>query len=370
MAAPLAGADPGGAWAQSAKIAFRFLFVAVAMIAAGWAVSNIRQVPPESRAVVLRFGGVVRQQGAGLLIAWPRPIEEIVTLPSADQQIEFEIYRFDSSGGFAGSTAAATAAPPSRAAQTVPANGAFQGYALTGDPRLNAGFLLTGDSSVVHLQATLFYQISDPVSYLIAAEHVGRALERLFVASAVSVCAGRNLDSILVARPEANTPHDALGPTRERLRADLVNAVNRRLENLAEQGAGLGIKVNRVDLVPAIPSGAKSAFDRVLIETQTAEQRIAQARTQAEMMAQQANRESDRILTEATARAEEEVTAAKSRTAAIAALVQRSPGVSKQMLVKRLYYDRVGASLQKAREVDAIDPDGGNHVILPGPEDR
>jgi regulator of protease activity HflC (stomatin/prohibitin superfamily) len=372
MAAPLSGADPGGAWAQSAKIAFRFLFVAVAVIAAGWSVSNIRQVPPESRAVVLRFGGVVRQQGAGLLLAWPRPIEEVVTLPSADQQIEFEIDRFGSTGTgwFEYGTAAATAVPLSQAAKTAPAAGAFQGYALNGDPRLNTGFLLTGDSSVVHLQATLFYQISDPVSYLIAAEHVGPALERLFVASAVAVCAGRDLDSILVARPEASTPRDAGGPTREQLRADLVNAVNRRLENLAEQGAGLGIKVNRVDLVPAIPSGAKSAFDRVLIETQMAEERIAHARTQAEMNAQQANRESDRILTEATARAEEEVTAAKTRTAAIAALVRQSPGVSKQMLVKRLYYDRVGALLRKAQEVDAIDRDGGNHVILPGPADK
>jgi regulator of protease activity HflC (stomatin/prohibitin superfamily) len=108
----------------------------------------------------------------------------------------------------------------------------------------------------------------------------------------------------------------------------------------------------------------------VLVETQTAEERIAQARTQAEINAQQANGESDRILTEATARAEEAVTDAETRTAAIAALVRQAPGVSKQMLVKRLYYDRVGALLHKAEEVDAIDRDGGSHVILPGPGDK
>ena len=49
------------------------------------------------------------------------------------------------------------------------------------------GFLLTGDSSIVYLQASLFYQVSDPAAYVLAADHVGPALERLFVAAAVAV---------------------------------------------------------------------------------------------------------------------------------------------------------------------------------------
>jgi regulator of protease activity HflC (stomatin/prohibitin superfamily) len=365
-------AAPDGAWAQSAKIAFRFLFVAVALIAAGWAVSNIRQVPPESRAVILRFGSVVRQQGAGLLLAWPRPIEEIVMLPSADQQLEFDIDRFDSAGRFNIGAAAASAVTLGQAARSAATSNIneFQGYTLSDDPRQNTGFLLTGDSSIVHLQATLFYQISDPVSYLIAADHVAPALQRLFIASAVSVCAARDLDTILVARPETAQNVSDAGPTREQLRADLVNAVNRRLENLAEQGAGLGITVSRVDLVPAIPSGAKSAFDRVLIATQAAEEDIADARTEAEVIAQRANSQSDRILTEATARAEEQVTEAKTRTAAITALLQPVPGLSKPMLVNRIYYDRVGSLLQKAGQVDSIDRDGASHIILPGPAQK
>jgi regulator of protease activity HflC (stomatin/prohibitin superfamily) len=369
---PADRSEVDGAWAQSARIAFRFLFIAVAVIAAGWGVSNIRQVPPESRAVVLRFGSVVRQQGAGLLIAWPRPIEEVVTLPSGDQQIEFEISRFDSAGRIYHTSVggkAVTTVPLGQAASAAAVKGAFEEYTVSRDPRMNAGFLLTGDFSVVHLQATLFYQINDPVRYLIAAEHVAPALQRLFIASAVSVCAARDLDSILVARPEASSnPGDALRPTREQLRTDLVNAVNRRLQELADQGVGFGIKVSRVDLVPAIPSGAKAAFDSVLVATQTAEANIADARTAAEVTAQQANSESDRIVAEATAQAQEQVTEATTRTAAIAALEQQSPGLSKQMLVRRLYYDRVGTLLKRAGEVDTIDRDGGSHVIVPGPD--
>ena len=193
------------------------------------------------------------------------------------------------------------------------------------------------------------------------------ALERLFVASAVSVCAGRDLDTILVARPEATNAGDDARSSREQLRADLMNAVNRRLQSLAEQGAGLGITVSRVDLVPAIPSGAKSAFDLVLISMQWAERDIAQARTDAETTAQRANRESDRIITDATAKAEEVVTEAKTRTASIAALAQQAPGLSGSMLINRLYYDRVGALLKKAGSVDTVDRDGTSRLILPGP---
>ena len=53
MPDPKDGAEPAGAWAQSAKLAFRFLFLAVCLAAIGWSVSNFRQVPPDSQAVVL-----------------------------------------------------------------------------------------------------------------------------------------------------------------------------------------------------------------------------------------------------------------------------------------------------------------------------
>jgi hypothetical protein len=89
------GAEPSGAWAQSAKLAFRFLFLVVCLAAIGWSVSNFRQVPPESRALVFRFGQLVRQQGSGLLMAWPQPIERLVVLPSGTPQLEFRIEQFE-----------------------------------------------------------------------------------------------------------------------------------------------------------------------------------------------------------------------------------------------------------------------------------
>ncbi len=93
------------------------------------------------------------------------------------------------------------------------------GYELSDTPRLNSGFLLSGDSSVVHLEARIFYQITDAQSYMIAADHIAPALQRIFIASAVDAMAARDLDTILVARPEiASRGREAM--RREQLRAD------------------------------------------------------------------------------------------------------------------------------------------------------
>jgi regulator of protease activity HflC (stomatin/prohibitin superfamily) len=157
---------------------------------------------------------------------------------------------------------------------------------------------------------------------------------------------------------------------REQLRADLMNAINRRLDDLTGMGASLGIKVSRVDLAAAIPSGAKSAFDYVLIASQQADRDIAEARTGAAMTALRANQDRDRTLTDADARAAEKTTDAKTRTASIAALAKGSPGLSGQMLSSRIYYDRIGALLAKAARVDTVDNDGGIQLMLPGPVPR
>ena len=367
MISPLARthAEPDGVWAQSAKIAFRFLFGAVGLIALGWAVSNIRQVQPDHWAVVLRFGNIVRQHGAGLLIAWPRPIEEVLILPSADQQIEMRITRFD--GDAEGST---DKKPPVTQAAEVTQD-AIAGFAMSDNPRLNTGFLLTGDSSVVHLQATLFYQISDPAAYVIAAEHVPPALERLFIASAVALCAGRDLDTILVARPELNPNGEGnFRASREQLRSDLMRAVNRRLEDLAEQGSGLGVTVAASISCPRFRA-VRNRSSIVSSSLPRPPKRLSRTPAPGRSWSRrQANQETDSIITEATAAAKERVADAVSHTATIDALADQMPEVSRQTLFNRIYFARVGALLSRMGVVETFDGESANHIILPGPRGK
>jgi regulator of protease activity HflC (stomatin/prohibitin superfamily) len=336
-------------WVQSTEWAFRFLFFLVGAIALGWLFSGIHRITPDNQAVVLRFGRIVREHGAGLLLAWPAPVERVVVLPAAARQIEFSPPRIDSDASHTLSESDA----------------ALYGFDIGADPRQNTAFLLTGDGSVVHLRATLFYQITDPAAYVIAGEHVAPALERLVIASAVTTAAGRDLDTLLVARPEA-AARPAEAALREQLRLDLVNAINRRLSDLARQHDELGLRVSRVDVSASIPSGAKKAFDHVLTVTQEVQKNIAVAHTDAELKMQQTNQLSAQIKTDASARAEEQVGTAQEQTASIGALGDATGGTTHAMLMNRLYYQRVGALFQKLGRIQTVDRHGSAHMILPG----
>ena len=328
-----------GAWEQAIRLSFGFLFVMIGLLALGWAGSNVRVVPPDARAAVLRLGAVARIEGPGLLIAWPRPLEQVVLLPGPDRQIAQPVHRFDST------PVALVGQPPS--------------FQVSPDVRGNAAFLLTGETGIVHLQATLIYRIDDPGAYLLAVDHVPAALDRIFAASAVAVCAARELDAILVARPGTGAA-DPGSASRDGFRADLVRETNRRLDALTRQGAGLGVRISRVDSAAALPGGAKTAFDRVLQATQTADAAVAEARTDAAHSVAEAGRQRLRILADAEAQAAERRAEAMSAAAPMA-------GGTGSVQRRGIYDARVGAVLGRAREVNAVDPRQGTKLLLSGP---
>jgi regulator of protease activity HflC (stomatin/prohibitin superfamily) len=320
--------------------------VAIGVLAVAWAASNLRVVPPDARAAVLRLGAVTRIDGPGLLLAWPQPIEQVVMLPGSDRQIAQKMHRFDS----------APVAMP----------GQLPEFQVSPDARSNAAFLLTGETGIVHLQATLFYRIDDPRAYLLEASHVSAALDRIFAASAVAVCATRALDAILVAAPGSGGG-DAGSVSRESFRSDLMHETNRRLDALAGQGAGLGVRISRIDVAAALPGGAKAAFDRVLFATQTADAAIADARTEATRTATAARQQRLRILADAEAQAAERRAEATSATATMAGLAGQMQGSDGAAQRRALYDARTGALFGHAREIDAVDPEGGSRLLLPGP---
>jgi regulator of protease activity HflC (stomatin/prohibitin superfamily) len=333
-----------GPVAQSIRIGFLALSAAMALLVAVWLASNIRQVPPGSQAVVLRLGRIVAVQQSGLVLAWPRPLDRVVLLPGGERQIEMRID--------AESARSPGIADPSI---TVPAD----------LPPEEAAALLTGDGGVVLLDAGLTWRISDAATYYVARDHVFPALRRLFLAAATALAARHDLDAFLVVRPErAGDP--MVQSARAALRADLAHAVNDRLRALEQAGAGLGVEVMRVDVSALLPPTAKQAFDHVLDATQTADQGLAAARTDATRTQQTAARESDRILTEARATAEEMLGAARNETAAIAALEQGMDPAARPSLLDQAWRDRIGAILHQAGAVSAVDGHAVSRLILPG----
>jgi regulator of protease activity HflC (stomatin/prohibitin superfamily) len=354
--------DPAlqGAVASSVRLGFLMLYALVILLGAAWASGNIHQVPPDSRAVVFRFGRVNRVQEAGLLLAWPSPIEQVRMLPAADRQITYKVHAQET--GFQSDETDVQFAPNDDIIH------------MQGERDLfNAAYLMTGDGNVVSLDATLFYTITDPTAYLLVEDHVLPALQRIFQASAVSLTASRRLDDFLVAQLDEDTAGagaasvSALAARRQALRSDLVAAMDARLNALRQTGQDLGISVNRVDLVALLPPVAKAAFDGVLTAAQIADQNAAAAHTDAEHTMQEANQQRDAIIAAAAAAADERIKTAMSDTAPVGALEMQETASDRDTLMTHAYQDEIATILQHAGEVTAIDPRSAQQVLLPGP---
>jgi len=338
-----AGTESDGPVAQSVRIGARALQIVTALLAAGWVTANLRPVPPEQQAVVLRLGRVVRVQPSGLVLALPQPVEQVVLLPGPEQQVALPL-------------AVATARLPgiedaaSRAlGETIP---------------VSTGAYLTGDGGVVLLDATVSYRVSDAAAYFLAQSHVAPALRRLFMAAAGAVAGGRRLDDFVAVRQERAGDPDAQAQ-REAVRGELVGQVNRRLGALAGQGAGLGVEVTRADVTALLPPAAKPAFDAVLQAAQMAYQGAADARTEAARLHQAADRDRDRLLAEASAAAAERVGDARARTAPILALERQADPATRPSLLDQAYRERIATVLRSAGSVTAVDGHG-SRIILPG----
>lgn len=349
-------------WLQAGRFAFVVLYGVVIISALKWATNNIQQVLPSQRAVVWRTGGIHRVQNAGLLLAWPKPLERVVMIPSAEAVLERKV-----TAALAPSPAStASAVPPGPSADEESVDSSASDTPVAGDAEAGAGYLLTGDAGIVRLEVTVFYAVRNPYEYALQIEHVVPALDRLVSRSAVLVCASRDLDTILVARPELLASDAGTADQRARLRSDLVRSINRALEGLTAAGAGLGIEILRVDVQSKLPEEAISAFEEVLTATQNADQEIASAQTAAAYTNQEGVKAADRTLQLAQAQASERLSKAESDTASLQQLQRALKDHLEPGLMLRTYRERINAILAKAGSTTLVNPKDDSHLILDG----
>ncbi|MEA2737491.1 MAG: hypothetical protein QOH05_798 [Acetobacteraceae bacterium] len=351
-----AGHDTGFGLTEAVRLGFRAGFVAVLLLTVGWAVGDLRQVPPDSRAVVLRFGQIERVREAGLVLAWPNPIEQIVLVPAYDRQVPLKVAVPLNSG------------PSSETDYQIRQPDDVVTIRHQKDA-WNGQYFLTGDGSVVQYDATLYYRVTDPAAYVLSRDHVEPALQRLYRASAAMIASGHDLDDFLVARPEdAAHPVSAdVAGRRQALHGEVAAAINDRLATLRRQGSDLGVEISRVDIVALLPPLAKAAFDDVLTASQIADQTVAAARTDAAHIIQEAQRADDRNRSEATAAAEEQVRLASAETADVGLLHAQITPVNRDSLLAQYYRDRIGAVLRKIGQVTTVDMRGNQPIIIQGP---
>jgi modulator of FtsH protease HflK len=338
---------PPGPIAQSVAIGFRTVYAVALLLVAVWLSSNVREIAPDRQAVVRRFGRIVRSQQAGLLLAWPRPIESVQLLPGPDRQLSVDVEALEPP-----TTASQELIRPTGASESLPQNVAA---------------FMTGDSNIVLLNATLIYRISDPLAYALEQDHVAAALNRLFRTTSVHVTAGRNLNDFLVVQ-SATSGSEATVALRAEIRDSLLSTMNARLQALAGEGASLGVEVERIDITAWLPPEAKTAFDAVLVATQAAERGIAVARTDAERRRQQATQESNLLQSTAQAVAKERISNAEVNTAGILALEREEAPETRNSLLLRQYRTDIGNILDRTGSLTLVDPKGGIRFVLPGKE--
>lgn len=329
-----------GPWTQSIRLAFYALYGLTLLAAAAWLFSNVRQIPADSRAVVLHFGAQQRVVEPGLLLTWPKPIDDVVMVPAPDRVIEHHV----------------TALLRSPDALHADMRDDDSSDALAG-----SGYLLTGDAGVVQLDISVFYRVVTPMSYVLQGEHVIPALDRLVERAAIAVCASRDLDTILVARPEMVSSDLNVAQQRERLRADVQHNIEHNLQRLAQSGSDLGITLERITVQSTLPATTVTAFNAVLTASQQASQAIATANTDASLIRQKSTQLADQLRQTAQAQARERVAKAQSDTAMVNRLANSPHDPD---LLARVYRERIAAILSQAESVISVSPQDDANLIL------
>jgi regulator of protease activity HflC (stomatin/prohibitin superfamily) len=317
--------------AEAIHWSFRFLYVVVAALALGWLGTGIRSIPPGEQAVVLRMGRVVRvHDEPGLVLAWPRPIDEIVVLPSKDRQLALSVSDFALRGDSSGRDKPGLA------------------------PRTDPAYLRTGDGGVLHADGAVLYSIADPVRFGLHVAEVKPALRRAFCAALVAEIARRTMEQLLITELDATRA-----------------AVRKRMQiRLGRAGLDLGLTVQRINLTVSLPRRAKAAFDEAQSALAEASRSVANAEKSARFRLQEANREAQSIRIGARGLRQEILTRARIETDGVAAVLAQAAGAGREEVLDRHYRVAMARILEVAERVVVLSAEDESRLILPAGEKR
>lgn len=231
-----------------AIVKFVMFFLIVAFLASGFF-----QVGPQERAIILRFGKPVGEGqkallGPGLHWSFPFPIDDHQSVSvSGLQQVE-------STAGWYFMTRDQELAWRSTGAEPPPLgtlNPARDGYAIT------------GDSNIVHIRATLFYRIEDPLQYVFGFVDASNVVQNTLNSAMLETAAHYKVDDILT--------RDVAG---------FRDAITRRVsELLDQQKVGVAVDHCEIDRIPPRQQSVRAAFLGLLNAENTRSKLLSDARS-------------------------------------------------------------------------------------------
>ncbi|MEQ9455576.1 MAG: FtsH protease activity modulator HflK [Phycisphaeraceae bacterium] len=293
--------------------------VIVVLIVLGGIWSSIYTVEPEGRAVVKRFGQVVRVADPGLNFKLPFGVETATFVQT--ERVQKEEFGFSTQ----------QAGQQSRFNKT--------------DSDRAVSVMLTGDLNVIDVEWVVQYRISDPVKYLHA---VRSPVETL-----------RDLSEAMMRRIVGNRlASDALTVGR-------VSIANRMREELSQSLSGydIGLTITAVELQDVLPpERVKPSFDDVNAAQQERERLINEAERQRNQVIARAKGEALQLVAEAEGYQAERVNAATGEADRFVALLEayeKAPDVTR----RRMYLEMIDEVLPTVGRVFVME--GGQSGPLP-----
>ncbi len=262
--APVAVEDTGS---QALAEALRSSFVIVKVIMIGLVIvffcSGIFSVPPQEKAIRLRFGkpvGTAGEQllGPGLHWAFPKPIDEVVRIPIG------QIQTVKSTVGWYATT------PEAELAHTEPPAG----------PSLNPaidGYALTADGNIIHVRATVGYQIKDPIDYVFNFQNASNLVQNILNNALLFAAAHSTVDYALLNN----------AGFKEKVMARVSEQVEARK-------LGITLGPSEVNVIP--PRFVRPAFEEVLAAEQNRSTLVSKAQGDAAAMLSKARGEANALL--------------------------------------------------------------------------
>jgi modulator of FtsH protease HflK len=302
----------GGSGNQVPKIPTGLIALGIGAVIALWGVSSVfYTVQPEERAVVKRFGEVVKISDPGLHFKLPFGIDT-VQLVATERVLKEEF-------GFR--TAASRRGEPSE-------------YDQRDFP--DESLMLSGDLNMIDVEWVVQYRIADPMKYLYSMREPTRTL-RDISESVMRRAVGNRLGSevLTTARVEISN-----------LVRDEVQAAMQRYEN--------GIQIVTVELQDVVPPRAvQPAFNEVNEARQERERMINEAQKQANQQLPLARGQANRAIAEAEGYATERVNRALGETARFTSILAEYRGAP-EVTRTRMYLETLNEVLPNIGSVVVV----------------
>ncbi|MGM9641994.1 MAG: protease modulator HflK [Eubacteriales bacterium] len=230
--------------------------------------SGIRFIKSGESAIILRFGKIVgdtpeeQVHDAGLLLAFPYIIDEVITVPTGSvQEMTVNTHYTD-------------------------------GEMTTYDRN---GYVITGDNNIAILSASVKYTISDPVAYALAVKDPQAVINAVVSNAMINVAASYAVDDILTAGKD-----------------EFTKAI-RTLSQEKLDASGIGVTLSQLELTKVgMPEEVRGIYELVNSTTIQASTRIEQARQYYETRIPAAEAQANALIAEAQARYSNSIAAANS----------------------------------------------------------